>query len=93
MLFKWNGTPPQVANVRSVLPQAPVMSYTATTVTSFSVNCNGAERAIVHVGAITASITLTLHNLRVGIPVQIVVSNSCHQRSRVLLEALQTLPP
>jgi hypothetical protein len=99
-----------ISDVRSVLP---VMSYTATTGTSFSVNCNGADRVIVHIGAITASITLTLNNLQVGIPVQIVVSNSsggtlifkvaantpsglaytCHQRSRVLLEALQTLPP
>jgi len=40
-----------ISDVRSVLPQVPVMSYTATTGTSFSVNCKGADRVIVHIGA------------------------------------------
>jgi hypothetical protein len=64
-----------ISDVRTWLPEGPVLSYTSTTSTGLSINCNGASLVQVSFN-FTAAITVSLFSLRMGVPVNINAGNS-----------------
>jgi hypothetical protein len=62
-----------ISDARSLIPAEPVKYNNTSLGANQTVNCNGASRVIIDI-VITTSLTLTLTNLQVGIPVEIYIA-------------------